>query len=76
MIVCTKEIYRPQRDSNPVTPGSESTTLPGAMYDSDFKLRVLDDLTALQSHKAVYVYFASIRVYCILALDQSSCINA
>ena len=26
--VCTKEIYRPQRDSNPVPPGSESTTLP------------------------------------------------
>ena len=26
--VCTKEINRPQRDSNPVPPGSESTTLP------------------------------------------------
>ena len=27
-LVCTKERYRPQRDSNPVPPGSESTTLP------------------------------------------------
>ena len=26
--VCTKEIYRPQRGSNPVPPGSKSTTLP------------------------------------------------
>ena len=26
--VCTKEIYRPQRDSNPVPPVSQSTTLP------------------------------------------------
>ena len=34
--VFTKERYRPQRNSNPVPPGSESTTLPmsypGAMY--------------------------------------------
>ena len=34
--VYTKERYRPQRDSNPVPPGSESTTLPmsypGAIY--------------------------------------------
>ena len=32
--LCTKEIYRPQRDSNRVSPGSESTTLPMSYPDA------------------------------------------
>ena len=42
--VFTKEIYRPQRDSSPIHPGSESTHRPGGLKSADRRQRFIDQL--------------------------------
>ena len=48
--VCTKEIYRPQRDSNPVPPGSESTTLPMSYPERDICTCIYKFVNLLKSY--------------------------
>ena len=45
--VFTKKIYRPRRDSNPVPPGSESTTLPNGYSGATMEIvNSNDNITA------------------------------
>ena len=71
--VCTKDRYRPQRDSNPVPTGSESTTLPmsypGATYISG-NLRAHSDcacmVTWLGATCLCHIYCTCMILYLIL----------
>ena len=78
MIVCSKEIYRPQRDSNPVLPGFKSTTLPVSypgtriiyIWFKEIKIESTTLPVSYPGTRIIYIWFKTLKILVKIEMEH------